>query len=149
MSDLCKLSFRLENISQQRQANKVRDKIQNQREKRRLEEKLLVKGLAESDSDEDAEQWVEKTKRLAEQKALAEKRVRRLYHYKINLVSNIISFIFFCVLKAKALAELDEEFGVGELVEIEYQKTKNKSYNAKDLTGMKVMHDAVRERTSF
>jgi len=74
----------IENISQQRKADKLRDKIQTQREKRRLEEKLLTKGLADSDSDDDAGKWVEKTKRLAEQKVLAEKRV----NFKLNSITS-------------------------------------------------------------
>ena len=74
--DKSKLST--ENISQQRKAEKIRHKIHNQREKRRLEEKLMkTKGLADSDDDDiDAAKWVEKSKKLAEQKALAAKRVR-------------------------------------------------------------------------
>jgi len=39
---------------------------------------------------------------------------------------------------------LDDEFGVGDLVETEFQKAKNNAYNAKDLKGMRVMHDSVR-----
>jgi hypothetical protein len=36
---------------------------------------MKTKGLADSDDDDDAAKWVEKTKKLAEQKALAQKRV--------------------------------------------------------------------------
>jgi len=56
-----------------------------------LEEKLLKsKGLADdSDDDVDAAKWVEKSKKLAEQKALAEKRVS----YLLNL-NDIIGIVF-------------------------------------------------------
>lgn len=46
------------------------------REKRKLHDKLSkVKGLADSDSDDDTSSWVTKTRELEEQRRRAEERV--------------------------------------------------------------------------
>lgn len=60
------------------QVQKLREKIAAQREKRRIKESLSkVKKLGESDSDdESASAWVQKSRALAKEKALAEKKVR-------------------------------------------------------------------------
>ena len=61
------------------QVEKLREKIAAQREKRRIKESLKkVKKLGDSDSDnESASAWVLKSRALAKEKALAEKKVRR------------------------------------------------------------------------
>lgn len=67
-----------ENITEIKQAEKIREKIKAVREKRRLEERLAgVKSLADESDEEldDAKKWVERQKRAAEEKSLAEKRV--------------------------------------------------------------------------
>lgn len=60
------------------QVQKLREKIAAQREKRRIKETLSkVKKLGESDSeDESASAWVKKSRALAKEKELAEKKVR-------------------------------------------------------------------------
>lgn len=40
--------------------------------------------------------------------------------------------------------ELDNEFGVGELVASEFVKQKNRAYTDRDLKGMKVLHGQER-----
>lgn len=55
---------------------KLKQKIAERKEKRHLEAKLTkVKTLGESDSDDDAGAWVERNRKLQEQKQAAQKRV--------------------------------------------------------------------------
>lgn len=109
-----------ENLTEKRETEKLRERLALRKEKRRLETKLLEsKGLADEDSDDDASAWVRKQKEAVEQKLLAEKRAREL-------------------------DELDNEFGVGELVESEFVKQKNRAYTERDLKGLKVMHGQER-----
>lgn len=55
---------------------KLKQKLSERREKRQLEAKLTkVKTLGESDSEDDAGAWVERNRKLLEQKQAAEKRV--------------------------------------------------------------------------
>ncbi len=69
-----------ENITQKREAEKIREKLALRKEKRRLETRLLEsKGLADSDSDDDASAWVRKQKEAVQQKLLAAKKVRKIY----------------------------------------------------------------------
>lgn len=66
-----------ENLTARLKSDKLKDKLTTMKEKRKLETKMLQsKGLADSDEDDDAHAWVLKQKTLAEQKALAAKRVR-------------------------------------------------------------------------
>lgn len=112
-----------ENLGEKREAEKLREKIKTQKEKRKIVEKLSkVKGIAESDSeDESAASWVQKSRKLQEEKEKAEKR-------------------------AKLLEEMDAEFGVSALVEEEFEK-KDKSYTASNLKGLTVSHavDSLKE----
>jgi U4/U6.U5 tri-snRNP-associated protein 1 len=39
------------------------------------------------------------------------------------------------------LEEMDEEFGVGELVSEEFRHSKNTAYTSKDLRGLQIEHD--------
>jgi len=79
-----------------------------------------VKSLAETTTkeDDDAASWIEKSRRIQKQKEEAAKR-------------------------AKQLEEMDEAFGVGEVVTTELAKQKNRAYTARDLRGLKVEHDRV------
>ena len=83
------------------------------------ESKLLsLKRLGDADSDDDGgAKWVEKQKRLQKEKEAAAKR-------------------------AKMLEDLDDEFGVGNLVEEETKKDLAKEYGKRDLKGLKVQHSA-------
>ncbi|XP_055949942.1 U4/U6.U5 tri-snRNP-associated protein 1-like isoform X2 [Argiope bruennichi] len=105
-----------ENLSEKKKAEDLREKLRVIKEKRAIEEKLRkTKGIADSDSeDESSAAWVLKHQRLMQEKLEAEKR-------------------------AKLLEEMDEEFGVGALVEEEFDK--KKSYTSDQLKGLTVAHD--------
>jgi hypothetical protein len=45
--------------------------------------------------------------------------------------------------QAKALEELDAEFGVGELVEDEMRNERREAYSSRDLRGLRVEHAVV------
>lgn len=111
-----------DNISEKSAVQKMRDKLEAKRQKRKIEAKLLtnVKMLGDSDSDgDDAAKWVLKQKKAAKAKAEAERR-------------------------AKALAEMDDEFGVAGLVEEDAKKQRQKRYGEKQLAGLKVEHSTTR-----
>lgn len=74
-----------------------------------------MKTLADDDWLDDTAAWVEKSRTLAKEKELAEKR-------------------------AKLLEEMDEEFGVSSLVEQEFGQGKKDAYSSKDLKGLTVQH---------
>ncbi|XP_077379401.1 U4/U6.U5 tri-snRNP-associated protein 1 [Festucalex cinctus] len=95
----------------------IKEKLAAMKEKRLLNQKLgKVKTLAEDDWLEDTAAWVEKSRKAAKDKEMAEKR-------------------------AKLLEEMDQEFGVSNLVEEEFgQGRKNTAYTARDLKGLKVQH---------
>ena len=100
-------------------AKKLREKLTVNKEKRKVNSRLMsIKGLGESDSeDDDASKWIERQKKKAKEKEEAEKR-------------------------AKAMEQLDEEFGVGEIVDQEIQKKKQNQYSGKHLSGMRVEHSS-------
>ncbi|XP_061684947.1 U4/U6.U5 tri-snRNP-associated protein 1 [Syngnathoides biaculeatus] len=95
----------------------IKEKLAAMKEKRLLNQKLgKVKTLAEDDWLEDTAAWVEKNRKAAKEKEMAEKR-------------------------AKLLEEMDQEFGVSSLVEEEFgQGRPNSAYTARDLKGLKVQH---------
>lgn len=96
---------------------KLKEKLTTLREKRQIDNKLSkVKGLGESDSDDDARAWIEKNRKKDLEKKKAEE-------------------------TAKMLDQLDEEFGIGDLVKEEVQIERRKAYSTKDLKGLKVEHD--------
>ncbi|XP_047120223.1 U4/U6.U5 tri-snRNP-associated protein 1 [Schistocerca piceifrons] len=107
-----------ESITEKVKTEKVRQKVQEHRERRLLESKMLkVKPLGESDDEEysDVAAWVQKNRKLQQEKEKAEK-------------------------QAKMLEELDAEFGVGDLVEDEMRNEKREAYTSKDLRGLRVEH---------
>jgi len=101
------------------QQKKVREKLSTRQDKRKMDSKLsFVKGLGESDSEEDdPHAWIKKQKKKVKEKEEAEKR-------------------------AKAMEELDQEFGVQDLVESELKTQAAQHYTAKDLKGIRVEHSA-------
>ncbi|CAL1275394.1 unnamed protein product [Larinioides sclopetarius] len=105
-----------ENLREKKKAEDLRKKLRVIKEKRAIEEKLRkTKGIADSDSeDESPAAWVIKHQRIMQEKLEAEKR-------------------------AKLLEEMDEEFGVGALVEEEFDK--KKAYTSDNLKGLTVAHD--------
>lgn len=64
-------------LSAKTKQEKLKQKLSEHREKRHLENKLSkVKLLGESDSEDDVESWVDKNRRLQNERKEAEKRVR-------------------------------------------------------------------------
>lgn len=110
-----------ENIREKKQTEEIRRKLEERKEKRKLEQKLLnVKTLGDvtGEDDDNAANWVERSRRIQKEKEEAQKR-------------------------AKLLEEMDEVFGVGDMVSQEIKKVKDKAYTSKDLRGLKVEHDRV------
>ncbi|GFS11714.1 U4/U6.U5 tri-snRNP-associated protein 1 [Elysia marginata] len=107
------------NMGEKKKADKLREKLSTRKEKRNMEKNLLeVKGLGDSDSgDEGAAAWVRKSRKIEKEKELAEKR-------------------------AKMLEEMDEDFGIGGLVEEEFKREKDQkqAYRSQDLSGLRVEH---------
>ncbi|KAA0184339.1 hypothetical protein HAZT_HAZT002871 [Hyalella azteca] len=127
-----------QNIQDKVQVEKLREKIAAQREKRRQKEKLSrVKTLGESDSDDDALAWVNKSRKIAKDREEAQKKVQTGFGFP-----EISSFL--ADESAKQLEELDAEFGIGELVEEEVAKDKRRAYDRQHLSGLKVQHDMSR-----
>lgn len=110
---------RTENMKDIKKAEMLREKLQVNKERRKILEKLRnVKGLGESDSEDDASKWVEKSRKLQEEKDQANKR-------------------------AKMLEEMDAEFGIGALVEEEFLHAKQRTYGMRDLKGLAVGHSTA------
>lgn len=107
-----------------KQQAEMREKLAALKEKRLLNQKLgKVKALGDEEPWlDDTAAWVERSRKLAKEKELAEKR-------------------------AKLLEEMDEEFGVSNLVEQEFAQEKRDSYSSNHLKGLKVQHkmDSFRE----
>uniref|UniRef100_A0A8C2PNS7 Spliceosome associated factor 1, recruiter of U4/U6.U5 tri-snRNP n=1 Tax=Cyprinus carpio TaxID=7962 RepID=A0A8C2PNS7_CYPCA len=112
------------NPVQIRQQAEMREKLAALKEKRLLNKKLgKVKALGDEEPWlDDTAAWVERSRKLAKEKEMAEKR-------------------------AKLLEEMDEEFGVSSLVEQEFAQEKKDAYSSRDLKGLKVQHkmDSFRE----
>ena len=66
-----------ENLTQKTHTEKVRQRVAEHKEKRHIESKLSrVKGLGESDDDDDSAQaWVVRSRKLQEERVQAEKTV--------------------------------------------------------------------------
>ncbi|KAK7104097.1 U4/U6.U5 tri-snRNP-associated protein 1-like [Littorina saxatilis] len=106
------------NLAEKRRSEQLREKMKVMQDKRRVKEKLRsVKGLGDSDSgDEGAMAWVKKNRKSQKEKELAQKR-------------------------AKLLEEMDEEFGIGNLVDQELGGAGKKKYTSRDLSGLRVEHN--------
>lgn len=115
------------NLTELKNAEKIREKIKERREKRKLEETLKkTKTLGASDSEDDVNDWVERNR----QKALAKKEAEK---------------------RARVLEEMDEEFG--QTAEIERHRhrgdqprsrrggSSREEYKYSSLKGLKVDHD--------
>lgn len=106
-----------ENLSEKVQAEKLREKFRQRKEKRALEGKLkTVKTLGEADDFDDINDWVEKSREKEKLKAEANRR-------------------------AKMLEEMDAEFGVDELVKKDIRENTRKMYNDRHLSGLRVEHN--------
>lgn len=74
-------------------AQKLREKISTQKQKRQFETNLSkVKTLGDCDSDDDTQAWINKSRQLEEEKKKAEERVITLEYF---LYIIIFFFIFF------------------------------------------------------
>ncbi|XP_012266756.2 U4/U6.U5 tri-snRNP-associated protein 1 [Athalia rosae] len=105
------------NANDKVKTQKIKEKLTTQKERRQIESNLSkVKTLGESDSDDDAKAWIQKNRRLESEKKKADER-------------------------AKMLDQLDEEFGIGNLVDEEVRSERRSAYSNKDLRGLKVEHD--------
>lgn len=105
------------NANDQLKSQKLKERIGVQKQKRQIEANLArIKTLGEEDSDEDARTWIDKSRQLQEEKKKAEER-------------------------AKMLDQLDEEFGIGNLLKEEIHISRNSAYTEKDLKGLIVEHD--------
>nr|DBA17106.1 TPA: hypothetical protein GDO54_002601 [Pyxicephalus adspersus] len=98
-----------------KQQQELREKLAAAKEKRMINQKLgKIKSLGEDELWlDDTAAWIERSRKLQAEKEKAEKR-------------------------AKLLAEMDEEFGVSNLVEEEFGQKKN--YTSTDLRGLTVEH---------
>ncbi|XP_058447937.1 U4/U6.U5 tri-snRNP-associated protein 1 isoform X2 [Malaya genurostris] len=105
------------NQAEKTKEEKIREKLKERKEKRAVEDKLKKnKTLGEDEEMDDVRNWVIKSRDKERLRKEAENR-------------------------AKLLDQLDEEFGVGDLVEQEVSKTRKESYRDKDLKGLRVEHD--------
>ncbi|GAB1608791.1 U4/U6.U5 tri-snRNP-associated protein 1-like [Argonauta hians] len=110
------------NLGEIKRTNKLREKVELQREKRKIHEKFSkMKTLGDgndNDDDDDVKKWIAKSRKLEHDREMAEK-------------------------TAKMLDQMDEDFGIGSLVEEEFSKGKKnkKDYSSKDLKGFKVEHN--------
>lgn len=108
------------NISEKKHTDKMREKMDAIREKRKINQKLKkVKGLGEDDDPalDSAAAWVSKSRTAEKEKEMARKR-------------------------AQMLEEMDEEFGISELIDQTVPIKKEPSYSARDLRGLTVQHKA-------
>lgn len=116
-----------------------------------IENKILnVKKLADSDSEEDTISWVNKTKTIQEEMEIAKKKVINnifILVFRIVLLLSLFwtdfSAMFLFCQKAQELEEMDNVFGVGDLIE---ESTKNEMkhfYSSKHLKGLEVQHSMV------
>lgn len=103
-------------LTEKNKSDKIKAKIAEKKEKRMIENKILnVKKLADSDSEEDTVSWVKKTKTIQDEMEKAKK-------------------------KAQELEEMDNVFGVGDLIEESTKNEMKNFYSSKHLKGLEVQH---------
>ncbi|CAF0844189.1 unnamed protein product [Rotaria sordida] len=103
------------NLTEKKRTEHVTEKLSVHKEKRMLQEKFLATSTLASEPAESAISWVEKMRQTEEEKRKAAKR-------------------------AKLLEQMDEEFGVSNLIHEESEKQKQKRYTSKNLAGLRVEH---------
>jgi len=109
-----------ENLTNKSATEKMRERLQQRKMKRLQESKLLTIGtLGAADDADDTAQWLKRQKKKEKEKKEAEKR-------------------------AKMLAEMDDEFGVGNLVKEDVKKIRETAYGGQNLAGLTVEHDSSR-----
>merc|ERR1739838_683468 len=101
-----------ENLTTKSATEKMRERLQQRKMKRMQESKLLtVATLGSADDVDDTAKWLQRQKKKAKEKKEADKR-------------------------AKMLAEMDDEFGVGNLVKEDARKDKAFAYDSGNLAGL-------------
>ena len=107
------------NLKDKALQQKIKTKLFEHKEKRHIENKLLrMKPLGDSDSggdDDDVHKWVDKNRKIQYEKMEAEKRARQL-------------------------EELDEQFGISEVIQSDVQQKRARQYTDKNLKGLRVEH---------
>ncbi|XP_033123478.1 U4/U6.U5 tri-snRNP-associated protein 1-like [Anneissia japonica] len=105
------------NLAQENKRKAIQEKLQQIKAKREINKKLSkVKTLGEEDDVDDIHAWVERSRKVQKEKALAEKR-------------------------EKLLQEMDADFGIEALVDEEFKKSgKEKAYGSRDIAGLQVQH---------
>ncbi|KAF7988954.1 hypothetical protein HCN44_007264 [Aphidius gifuensis] len=105
------------NNAEIQRTEKLKEKLNLTKDKRKIETSLLkIKPLGEHDSDDDINEWVNKSRKLSNEKKKAEER-------------------------AKILDQLDEEFGINEIVNDDVKLQRKKKYTERNLHGLKVEHN--------
>ncbi|KAL7302708.1 U4/U6.U5 tri-snRNP-associated protein 1 [Trichogramma pretiosum] len=105
------------NNAEKAKTEKIREKLATIKQKRQIDSVLSsVKTLGSDSEDDDAAAWVEKNRRIEEEKRKAAER-------------------------AKLLDQMDEEFGIGQIAKEELAYDRAKAYSDKDLKGLRVEHD--------
>ena len=95
----------------------LREKIQAKRDKRKIEQRLArIKTLGESDTDDDPQKWVEKSRKVVQEEKQKAKR------------------------RARIINEMDADLDVSSH-KSKRKEGKSRSYKEKDLKGLKVGHD--------
>ena len=114
------------NLGAERAAEAVRARIEVVKAQRCVASKLgKVRTLGESDDSEQedgvsgAASWVQRSRQLTEEKKKAE-------------------------LRAKMLAEMDEDFGISDVIRSERERERNQSYDSRHLGGLNVEHSVDR-----
>lgn len=105
------------NTADHQRTEKLKEKLNLTKEKRKIETNLSkIKALGDHDSDDDINEWVNKNRKLIDEKKKAEER-------------------------AKMLDQLDEEFGINELVKEDVKSHRKTQYTERNLRGLKVEHN--------
>ena len=100
-----------ENLREKSNTEKMRERLQQRKMKRQQENKLMtISSLGADDGVDDTKKWLQRQKKKEKEKKAAEKR-------------------------AKMLEELDDEFGVGNIVKEDVQQVSNSffSYEKKNI----------------
>ncbi|CAF0871111.1 unnamed protein product [Adineta steineri] len=103
------------NLTEKKRTEQVMEKLTVQKEKRQLQGKFLATPTIASEKADSATSWVEKMRQMDEEKRKASTR-------------------------AKLLQQMDDDFGVDNLMQEEASKQKNKRYASKDLSGLRIEH---------
>lgn len=110
-------------FNEKSEVEKLREKLQAKRDKRKIEQKLArFKTLGESDSDDDPAKWVEKNRKIEE-----DKKSGKTDEEKKKAIR-----------RARMMDEMDEEMDVATT---RREPRRKKAYGERDLKGLKVGHD--------